>query len=185
MNRLLAAVVLLGLCGPARSQDLPEFTPQRREVFAELIAAAQAAGAMKVTGKGDGRRLTIDADKMRALAFERKGRWDRERCDTLASAWGPLKPWQRPAVVALLEAFGEETGDRRARGFAALLSAYPLPKDGKNDRAVEACRRAIEHFAAAGDALWEGGAHEALATLHCTRDEYARAVPHLEKAVAL
>src|SRR5262249_36057915 len=117
---LLAAI-------PAWAQEIPKLTPERQKLVTELLSACIKDGGLKVASPSDGKGKflqVVDREKVRATLVSRRDKLTAELRDALLAFWGRANEASEPAVVLLLEVFGEEKDDDRARGLAAFLTGW-------------------------------------------------------------
>src|SRR5262245_61589144 len=183
-RRSCLIVLLLGLTSPA--QEPPAFTPQRRKAYIDLTDAAVSAGAVRFDGHGADARVDIDAARMRTFAAGRKKEWTPELRDALVAAVGNLGTNWKPVPVALLDAFGRETGDERALGFARFFTARAQAADPRRWRdAEQSYRQAAAHFADTGETAWQAASLNNLGALLDALGEFDRARPCFEESLDL
>src|SRR5262245_33519839 len=154
-------LLLAGLgAAPVPAQEVPKATPEGKRDLIELARACFADGGLKDEGEGPRKTLRVDADQLRKTLAARRQLLTPDVRDTLVAGWlevqsDPGKQNLAAAYLAILEAFGQETRDDRALGFAALFAGVNAERGSQPDEAAAAYQRAAGHFAAAPEPVWQ------------------------------
>jgi tetratricopeptide (TPR) repeat protein len=180
------AVLLAGFVGgPARGQDPLLMTREGAKTANELLAACVRDGGLEQVGKGSSATWRVDPVKLRATLAGQRDRLTPAARDALVVAILRGDATKKQPFAAVLEAFGQETKDERALGFAALLTADMRRERLQAAEAVAAYRRAASHFAAASDPAYQAISLNHLGVFLLDRGEYGRAEDPLQEALAL
>jgi CHAT domain-containing protein len=180
-------VLLLGvvLAGSAQAQEIPKATPEGQKALKELLTACEKEGGLKRVKEGGKAVVRIDPVKIRASLAARKKLLTPALRDALVAAWVRVSEEDEPPLVALLSGMGEETNDRKARGFAAFFTAKGKERERDERGAGNAYREAVEHFQAVEEREWLATSITNLGLLHQAEGEYGKAEPLYARALKM
>src|SRR5262245_63930375 len=102
----LGLVWALLAAAPARTQEPPDFTPDRQKLVNELVGACVKESGIKVASAPDGKGRflqVVDREKVRATLAGRRDKLTAELRDALLAFWVVANEASQPAVVLLLE----------------------------------------------------------------------------------
>jgi CHAT domain-containing protein len=154
-------VVLLGAGVPAaQAQEAPPATQEGLKDLVALLDAGVSAQALRPIEDGPDNRLGLalaDVAKLRTALAKQRAKLTAAVRDAAAFVVMERQPGAGAKVVlsAVLQVIGEETGDARALGFAALFQAQMLVRQDRDHEALRRFHEAARCFAAAGDAPWQ------------------------------
>jgi CHAT domain-containing protein/Tfp pilus assembly protein PilF len=188
MSRLPGTIgVLVLLAGLAGGQEFPRPTEQRVKALDQLVERCLQARALQAARKANGEPyfLVKDPAKLKATLASNRDLITPALRDTLVAGWTVMGDEEVPFLVALLEGFGEEKKDDRARAFAALFKAKAEQGRLHYPEALRAFRDAVRHFTAAGEGKWQGASLNQLGILQLELSQHAEALESFRQALAL
>jgi tetratricopeptide (TPR) repeat protein/CHAT domain-containing protein len=186
--RWLAGVLAALTAAPGFAQEVPKATPDGKRALAELLRACADAGALKEVVAQPGKEPAWqpgDSTKLAAVFAARKEKLTPVVRDAIFAAIFAARRVPDPVFLALLEAFGRQTKDERAQGWAALLTGFSEQQRLRLEEAVAAYETAAKHLAAAKEDAWLALTFNNLAAALQARGEYARAQGYYERALAM
>jgi tetratricopeptide (TPR) repeat protein len=179
-------LLLLVLAIPTAGQ---EPTEAGKKALDELIRRCIAAGGLKQAqdpATGTTGLIPGDPAHLRTAVAADRAALTPAVCDALIAAFSEFGPPQQPAILALLQAVGQEANDDRALAFATLLAAR-WEEEGQLN--VRAARRLYEEaqrrFAALGDRAMEARCTNDIGFLDRELGEPAQALEQFQRALAL
>jgi CHAT domain-containing protein/tetratricopeptide (TPR) repeat protein len=189
--RAVAAFVLLTLAaaGAAVAQNGPRETAEQARAIDEVIRRCVAAGGLSGAEGGAGKAglAVADPSRLKAAVTAERARLTPElrvglivRCQRVATASGP----DAPALVALLRAVGEVSGDALTLGYAATFEGDRERHRPNPPAALRAYGEAARHFAA-GMPGSEAETYRSIALVYAGQCDHRNELAYLERAVDL
>ncbi len=184
--RRLATLVLLALAVPAAAQELPRPTEAGTQALDALIERCVASGGLTRVGGANAGPMGLtpgDPAKLAETIAADRAALSAELIDALIARCGETKPVQRTALVELLKAAGEATGDNRAPAFVLYFRADQLEAAGDAPSAIPLYVEAGRRFAALGEPRWQAACTSGIGLIHHARGDLARALEYALEAL--
>src|SRR5579884_2181444 len=183
---------LLLACLPlsAAGEEVPKATPEGIEAAEELIQACVADGGLNRVGEGPKATWRIDPAKVRATLARQKERLTPEVRDTLIAANDGVasddsRSGDRVVLLAVLQAFADETRDARAGAFAHFFTGWDLERRSRLAEAAGSYQLGAEQFAAGEDVAWQALCLNRLGSVLHAHGDYDKATQHLTRALEI
>jgi CHAT domain-containing protein len=173
----------------AGAQPAPAEARKGADSVEDLIEACVKAGGLRRT-PGPGGKGTIlqvaDRAKLRQAVALRRQRLTSALRDHLAYyAWARAQGESQAALTAVMEAYGQATGDHRALGLAALQAGMMADEARDYGEAVRCYERAVKDFAAVAAPDLQAASLNNLGLVLRDQGRYSEALGYCRQALGM